>query len=249
MEIKGYPYLYETHCHSCESSACGRNTAVEMARAHKEAGYAGMILTNHNWGGNTAISRELNWDDFLDAFFAPFYKAKEWGDANDFQVFSGYEAGYDGTEFLIYGVEPDWMHEHPEIREATVAEQFDLIHSGGGIVVHAHPFREAFYIKEIRLFPEYIDGVEAVNATHSSPYSDGPFLEYNEKAVDYAKKNNMFITGGSDTHTTFLLHGGMAFPTKLTDINDFVRRLKNAKPDDYRVTDGGRVYDAFGGNL
>ena len=67
--------------------------------------------------------------------------------------------------------------------------------------------------------------------------------------MDYAKRNNMFITGGSDTHTTFLLHGGMAFPTKLTDMNDFVRRLKNAKPDDYRVTDGGRVYDAFGGNL
>ncbi len=247
--IEGYPFLYETHCHSIEASACARSTAVEMAKAHKEAGYAGMVLTNHNWGGNTAVSRDLSWNDFIDAFFAPFYDAAKWGAANDFQVFPGYEAGYDGTEFLIYGIDVEWMYEHPELRDATVAEQFDIIHSGGGIVVHAHPFREAFYIKEIRLFPEYIDGVEAVNAAHSSPYAGEPALEYNERALDYAAKLNVFITGGSDTHSVNLLGGGMAFPTKLTDIWDLARRLKNASPDDYRVTDGARVYDAFGGIL
>lgn len=242
-----YPYLYETHCHSSESSACARSTAVEMARAHKEAGYTGMILTNHNWGGNTAVSRELAWSDFLDEFFEPYHKAKEWGDANDFQVFPGYEAGYDGTEFLIYGIDIDWMHDHPELRDATVAEQFDIIHSGGGIVVHAHPYREAFYIKQIRLFPEYIDGVEGINASHC-PYNGAPDnREYNEKALKYARKLGMFITGGSDTHNVHLFGAGMAFPTKLSGMDDFVRRLKNARPDDWRVTDGDRVYDAFGG--
>ena len=249
IEISGYPYLYETHCHSSEASACARSTSVEMAKAHKEYGYTGMILTNHNWGGNTAVSRELSWHDFLDEFFAPFYAAKEWGDANDFQVFPGYEAGYSGTEFLIYGIDIDWMYDHPELKDATVEEQFDIVHSGGGLVVHAHPFREAFYIKEIRLFPEYVDGIEGLNAAHSPHMGMPDNTIYNEKALKYAKELGMFITGGSDTHWDVLIGGGMAFPTKLRDISDFTNRLRNAKPDDYRATDGIDVYDAFGGKI
>ena len=249
ITIEGYPYLYETHCHSSESSACGRNTSVEMAKAHKEAGYTGMILTNHNWGGNTAVSRELSWCDFIDRFFEPFYPAKEWGDANDLQVFCGYEAGYNGTEFLIYGIDIDWMREHPEIRDASIEEQFEIIHSGGGIVVHAHPFREAFYISEVRLFPEYIDGVEALNASHCPLRALPDNRIFNEKALKYARELGMFITGGSDTHSVNLLGGGVAFPTKLTDIRDFTERLINAKADDYRATDGIDVYDAYGGKL
>ncbi len=248
-KIDGYPYMYETHCHSKESSACASNTSVEMAKAHKAAGYAGMILTNHNWGGNTAVSRELGWTDFISKFFEPYFWAKSWGDANDFQVFPGYEAGYDGTEFLIYGLDIEWIKNHPELREASVEEQFELVHEGGGIVVHAHPFREAFYIKQIRLFPEYIDGVEAINATHSSPYSFHHNGDFNEKALKYAAKLGMFITGGSDTHSVDLFGGGMAFPSKLKNMKDFVERLKNARPGDYVVTDGAKRYDAFGGDL
>ena len=250
INIDGYPYMYETHTHSSESSACGQNTAIEMAKAHKNAGYSGMILTNHAWGGNTAIDRSLCWRDFINAFFEPYYRADEWAQANDFQVFPGYESGYDGTEFLIWGVTPEWMLDHPELWDATIEEQFAIIHSGGGIVVHAHPFREAFYIKEIRLFPEYIDGVEAINASHSSPYINDfkSNAEFNEKALKYAKELGMFITGGSDTHSINLLGGGIAFSEKLNDIHDFVGRLKNPGRD-FRVTDGLTVYDPYGGMI
>ena len=244
-----YPYLYETHTHSSEASACAVNTAVEMARAHKDMGYTGMILTNHNWGGNTAISRELSWSRYLDAFFAPFYDALKWGDANEFQVFPGYEAGYSGTEFLIYGIDIEWMYDHPELRDATVAEQFDIIHSGGGIVIHAHPFREAFYIKEIRLYPGYIDGVEGLNAAHSIPNGGEDSSVFNEKALKYARELGMLITGGSDSHSTDLPGGGMAFPRKLEDIHDFARTFLNASSKDYLVTDGRIVCDAYGGIL
>lgn len=249
ITIENYPYLYETHCHSSESSACARNTSVEMARAHKEAGYAGMILTNHNWGGNTAIDRELSWHDFLDGFFAPFYTAKEWGDANDFTVMPGYEAGYDGTEFLIYGIEIDWMYDHPEIRDASVAEQFEIIHSGGGIVVHAHPFREAFYIRQIRLFPEYVDAIEGINAAHCPVNGSADNRIFNEKALKYARELGMVITGGSDIHNVSVFGGGMAFPRKLADIHDFTKTVMSAAADTYRVTDGTDVFDAIGGRL
>ena len=35
MQINGY--LYDTHVHTSEGSACGQNTGAEMARAYQKA--------------------------------------------------------------------------------------------------------------------------------------------------------------------------------------------------------------------
>lgn len=241
--------MYETHAHSREASACAEASVVDLMEALKKAGYTGAFLTNHNWGGNTCVGKELKWSEWVDTFFAPYYRAREWGDKNDFQVFCSYEAGYDGTEFLIHGVTPEWVKRHPEIKDATIQEQFKLIKDAGGMVVHAHPFREEWYIKEVRLFPEYIDGVEGVNASHSSPFSHhnvGP--EFDERAIAYAMEHNLPMTAGSDIHTTELLYGGMAFATRLESEQDFIRRVLKKKPslkrecgadaDDYILCNG-----------
>lgn len=237
--LKVYPYLYETHLHTNEASACGKNSSVEMAKAHKEAGYTGIFITNHNWGGNTCVDRSLPFADWVDKFFECYYPAKEWGDANDFQVFYAYEAGFDGTEFLIYGLTIEWMKKHPEIRDASVEEQFELVNTQGGLVIHAHPFREAPYLDTIRLYPEYIHGVEGLNGGHTSPKSLGSFAghpDFNEKAIKYAKEHGFVITGGSDIHSTELFYGGTAFKSKLNSVEDYISRIKAGK--DYVVTDG-----------
>ena len=77
---KQYPYLYETHMHTSEGSKCGQYPAVEMVRAYKEAGYAGVMVTDHNWGGNTAVDRSLPWEEWLDKFFMGYHNAKAEGD-------------------------------------------------------------------------------------------------------------------------------------------------------------------------
>ena len=44
-------YRYETHMHSREGSACGKDSAADMVRAYHAAGYAGAVLTDHFiWG-------------------------------------------------------------------------------------------------------------------------------------------------------------------------------------------------------
>ena len=126
--IKEYPFLYETHLHTSQGSACGSNSGYEMAKAAHEAGYAGIFVTDHNWGGNTAVNRSLPWEQWVREFEKGYLDAKRYGDEHDFDVFFGYEAGYGGPEFLIYGVDADWMIAHPEIREASVPEQYRLIH-------------------------------------------------------------------------------------------------------------------------
>jgi hypothetical protein len=44
-------YRYETHLHTCQGSLCGRSTGAEHARFYKEAGYQGVIITDHFCGG------------------------------------------------------------------------------------------------------------------------------------------------------------------------------------------------------
>ena len=52
-------YKIETHMHTSQGSACAVSTGEEMARAHKAAGYDAIIITDHFFGGNTTVPRDL----------------------------------------------------------------------------------------------------------------------------------------------------------------------------------------------
>lgn len=221
-------YLYETHTHTREASACARCSAVESVHAHKEYGYTGMVLTNHFYYGNTSVDRKLPWEEWVHAYCAPYHMAKAEGDKIGLQVFFGWEAGYQGTEFLVYGLSEEWLLLHPEIRDCTIEEQYRLVHEGGGIIIHPHPFREEDYIPQIRLFPKWIDGVEGYNASHCSKKSHSHVNpEFDVKARAYAEKYDFPMTAGSDTHRAELLGGGMVFSRRLTDIHDFCNAVMN----------------------
>lgn len=245
INIQDYKFKYETHLHTCESSACAKNTAVEMMSACKAAGYSGAFITNHAWGGNTSVDRSLPWKKWVEQFSLPYYEAKKWGDENDFSVFFGFEAGFNGTEFLIYGVTPEWLISHPEFKDADIPKQFDLVHEAGGIVIHAHPYREEWYIPQIRLFPEYVDGVEGVNATHSSHLSTAHNVkEFDTLAIEYANKHHFPMTAGSDVHSTNLFGGGMLTSAKIEGAKDLINLLKSDEM--YLLTNGDEFYDRYG---
>lgn len=240
-----YPYLYETHLHTSESSACARSTGAQMARACRDYGYTGIFVTDHNWGGNTATDCNLPWDKWVDAFALGYEHARAEGEQIGLDVFFGYEAGYQGTEFLIYGIDKAWMKAHPQLAHATVEEQYALVHEAGGLVMHAHPFREEFYIPKIRLYPQWVDGLEGVNATHSNPgstaHNDPAF---DERAINYARENNLPMSAGSDIHGTRLFGGGVAFRRKLASEADYVQSILMG--EDYVLTDGAKWYDKYG---
>lgn len=219
-------YIYETHLHTSEGSACGKNKAEDIVKAYKAAGYAGIITTDHFFYGNTAVDRSLPWDEWVRSFCKGYEIAKEAGDKTGLQVFFGWESGYNGTEFLIYGLDKDWLLAHPQIRDADIPTQHRLVREGGGIVVQAHPFREAGYIPEIRLFPEDVDGVEGVNATHTGLTKRCMgHPEFNDRALAYARKHNLPVTAGSDQHSTDMIYGGMVFNRRLADVQDFIHAV------------------------
>lgn len=240
-----YPYFYETHLHTSESSACAKNTGAEMARACKEYGYTGIFVTDHNWGGNTCVDRSLSWDAWVDRFCLGYEHAKAEGDNIGLDVFFGYEAGYDGTEFLLYGIDKAWMKAHPELRSVSVEEQYDLVHQAGGLVMHAHPYREENYIPEVRLFPDCVDGVEGINAAHL--WYSGPLRDktvFDKRAVAYGQAHGFPLSAGSDIHSTKLFGGGMAFRRRLSSGADYVQAILSG--EDYVMTDGKVWYDRNG---
>ena len=77
--VNEYPYLYETHFHTKVASACAKDTPEDMIQACKEYGYTGVIVTDHNWGGNTCIDKSLPWDEFVDQYCLSYERAKEEG--------------------------------------------------------------------------------------------------------------------------------------------------------------------------
>lgn len=242
---KEYPYLYDTHVHTKETSACGQATAAEIVNAYKEAGYTGIIITDHNWYGNCGIDRSLPWEEFCTQFFKGYQNAYEEGQKVGLQVFPGYESAYDGTEFLIYGLTPEDVINHPELKEATIKEQLDIVHSLNGMVIQAHPFRNVWYIDAVRIYPGFVDGVEGLNASQSNQLNGNRDKAiWDEKAMALAKERALPMTAGSDQHSTTLFMGGMAFKTPVSSMEDFIMRVKNKA--DYVITNGREYYSNTG---
>lgn len=217
-----YKYKYEIHMHTKQGSKCGKTPAAEYVSVFKELGYDGIIITDHFFYGNTAVDRSLPWPDFIEEFCKGYEEAKAEGDRQGLKVFFGFEACRRPDEYLIYGVDKDWLKAHPEIRDADHIQQYKLIQEAGGCIVGAHPFRERGYIDHVRLHPYQCDAWEACNFGNP-PYQDA-------FAYQYCADHNILMTSGSDLHDKELLSAspcGMLFEKPLESIQDFVKAIKS----------------------
>lgn len=219
-----YKYKYEVHMHTAQGSACGKTLGEDYVAAFKEAGYDGIIITDHFIRGNTAIDRNLPWEDFVENFCKGYEAAKEAGDKIGLKVFFGWEENNRGDEYLVYGLDKKWLKSHPEYKFCSMKDQYRLVHEGGGLVVQAHPFREASYLRDINLHPFQCDAMEA--------YNFGNMDHCNAFAYKYCKDRNIIMTSGSDIHDVRRLEitrAGMLFEEPLNSIQDYVDRIKSGK--------------------
>lgn len=218
-------YKYETHLHTKEGSACASAPAAEMARAHKAAGYDGIFVTDHFFNANTAVPRELPWEERIDRFFLGYERAKEVGDQIGLKVWFGFEYTVYNADFLIYNMDKEFMKANEKLLMYTdERECFRTIREMGGFIVHAHPFRYDPYIHHISLYPHDVDAVEVINASHD------PRKLYNERAKLYADSYGLIKTGGSDSHhLDKLFDGGIDVPEPINCPEDYLRLLREGK--------------------
>ena len=227
-------YRYEMHQHTADCSACASVEAKELIPLLKRQGFAGVVLTNHFFYGNTAIRRQMPWEDFVRAYEEDWLRAKEIGDRLDFDVLFGLEEGIgDGKEVLLYGITPQTLYDHPELRdryptvEKHLAAVADIVHQAGGLVYQAHPFRVRDYILDPwRPVPsDYLDGVEAYNAFNSP-------LE-NARAVQYADAHDLPLIAGTDAHHQDTHRYGIVTERRLRTGDDLVEALTSGDYDLY----------------
>ncbi len=181
---------FETHFHTQESSPCGQVEAKTAVREYLKAGYDGIVVTDH-YG-----SYPLDWfsgslKERLDQSMSGYLHAKEEGERLGLTVLFGVEIRLEeGPEdLLLYGLSPAFFLNRPDIYTVTLPELSDAVHSAGGIIVQAHPYREPCRPRE----PEFLDGVEIYNG---NPRQDN----HNDLAAAFAKENGLICTSGSDYH-------------------------------------------------
>ena len=212
-------YLCEMHLHSSEVSMCGRTTRKEQIDFYKRLGYNGVFFTDHFWRGNCKI-RDVEWRQRVEIYKECHESAVEYGKSVGVDVFFGFELTEVSSDFLIYGIDADFLLAHPELERMPIHELLDTFRANGGLVIQAHPFREAGWIKDITLYPKNVDGVETLNTHNLTERA-------NKLAEVYAEAYDLIGIAGTDYHADRMhSFSGLVFdsvPSNERQIIDFIR--------------------------
>lgn len=181
----------ELHCHTKETSICGKVEAKELVRIHKEAGYDAVVITDHY---NVENIEQFAGSDAekVDQWLQGYEAVKKEGKKQGLQVFFGIEARLldCDNDYLLYGMTPEFLYAHPDIHKRTLEEFYKLCQQEGVLVIQAHPFRPGCHLADVR----YLNGIEVKNG---NPRHDS----HNELALEAAAKHPHLIqTIGSDFH-------------------------------------------------
>ncbi len=217
-------FRYDLHVHTNQGSACGHHSGAEVARFYKDLGYQGIFITDHFFRGSTRPPKELPWKERIEMFCSGYEDALIQGQKIGLDVFFGWEENYFRDEYLIYGLNQQFMLGHPEMEHWTRREQVEAVHAAGGCIIQAHPFRMRFYIHSINVGDGFADGVEVANATNT-PQQD-------TYAWQYAQHYGLYTVSASDAHicSPERQYFGVGLEQRLTSSADWVQHVLTRGP-------------------
>lgn len=231
-------YKYETHLHTMQGSACGKVPGRDYIAKYIDLGFDGIFVTDHFFHGNCRPNRELPWEEWVNEYCRGYEDAAEEGYKRNFKVFFALEERFTlWDEWLVYGLDKQFMLAHPDMRKWTRAQWLDNTHAAGGCCVQCHPFRQAGYMSHVAPCLG-VDGVEIANS--------GNLPEWDAMAVRYARKMlpNVFYSAGSDIHHTDAREGdqvfGVSFNAPLNSAADYARAVRANAPHGL-LTSAGRL--------
>lgn len=225
-------YRYEMHIHSEPCSGGGDDIRRQIDVLIKR-GYTGMVITNHFYYGDTRVDRALPWEEFVDAYRQDYLRGLEYAREKDFDLFFGIEEHVgDGLEVLCYGITPELLAAHPELRMHRVEDYIRIVHEAGGLIFQAHPYRDRYYITKPGPLPclDELDGIEVYNAANTP--------EANERARKLATERGLRCTAGSDGHhRSSCGYGGVEFYERPRNYAEFIEMLRSGSYEIYRGKD------------
>lgn len=228
-------YRYETHLHTAETSLCGQTGAEEMIRAFHQAGYAGVVVTDHFFTSKSYGYRDLPRAEQLERFFKGFELARRTGEALGMTVFPGFELTRipQMEDYLVYGLSVEVLLAHPDIGELPIEQFCALAHENDAFIIRAHPYRETGYIPgPAEVNPDIIDAIEVNNGYAGDPEN------HNDLAWAFARQHPTLVrTAGTDIHDKqYAGVSGMAFERRLQTMSELIDALRAG--EGYLIIDG-----------
>lgn len=151
-------FLIDMHVHTCEVSDCGEVTAKDGVRMYHDAGYQGLMITDHYHKQYFESLSSDSWEGKVEQYLEGYHSAKKEGQRFGMEILLGMEfRNYEtDNDFLIVGVTEEFLYKNPYIYKLPLADAFDLFHENGMLIIQAHPVRcRIAGIEDGKLFTGY----------------------------------------------------------------------------------------------
>ena len=212
-------YQYDLHCHTKGVSKCAEVSPEEGAQLYIEAGYSGVVITNHfNHYTFEEMLGKNSWDDIVDFYLSGWRRFRD-AAGTRLTVLLGMEIRFDENwnDYLVYGVTEEVLRAHPELPDMDIETFSDFSRENGLLLYQAHPFRDGMCVVN----PQLLDGIETYNG---HPYHKSR----NDIAMAWAKKHGLMQVSGSDFHhTDGCAMGGILTREPIQSQEDLLKVLRN----------------------
>lgn len=215
-------YLYDPHTHTKETSECGHIPAAEVVDRYLEAGFAGLVVTDHLHPEYLShIDTEHDWDKVIDRYLCGYKASKARGDEVGFDVILGAELRFpeNDNDYLVYGIDEAWLRANPYVCCMSAQEFYDKFHNEV-LIIHAHPYRNGNTV----VFEDAVHGAELLNA---HPRHDN----HNDLALELCHRHpDFYRLAGSDTHQIGdECRAGVVLPERVKDSYAYKSMIENRR--------------------
>lgn len=221
------------HLHTKGNSVCAKETPKDIIDAYKNAGYDGIVCTNHfsKFIYYKYFAQYKTEQEKVNAILNGFYKLKEIGAENGIDVFFGLELAilrddYHNVfrrkceELLVYGItDEEFRRYNVRLAEMNYKQLYEFANKHNWIIAQAHPYRARTKLAN----PKYLHAMEVYNG-HPGHY------DRNELAKERGEQYRLIPVAGSDFHNLGGEGTGLMFDTKVNDEQNLVQLLKNTSP-------------------
>ena len=116
-------YKLEMHVHTSPTSRCASAKAEDAVAQYTQAGYYGLVLTNHINNSTYRYMEDMPWNEKV-AHFVRGFEDMQRAAAGRLTVLFGCEINltplgaprYIPNDYLIYGATPQWLLEAGDVR-------------------------------------------------------------------------------------------------------------------------------------
>ena len=212
--------------HTSEASRCGNASGAELVRAYQEAGFHGVVVTDHFFNGNSCAKPYHRWQKKVDILLKGYTAALRAGEALGVAVLLGWEYTYEGGDFLTYGLSEGFLRDQPDLCDISLEEYVRRVRAAGGLVSQAHPYRKAWYLPgPVRKRWDVVDAFEVINGSHTAADR-----HWDERALRKARKHKLLETAGSDAHAlSGAATASVCFDEAFVTPEDFLAAIRSRK--------------------